>query len=313
MKATPFTSAQLEAIDISKSHLDTCVVAGPGSGKTTVLVEYFARLVAAGADPLRILAITFTEKAAANMRAKLAAQFEGETDVRAQFERAWVFTIHGFCARLLREQAVWAGVDPEFVIADEHDALRMQQESLNAAMEEVFAQDADAVRALIRGLSSPDFEEHVRSAYDAMRCSGVSPSEIDRDAGRAAGGITAAQIEIVLESLRAASLTAWSYQQKQHLAEAIESADRIVSAETPRQALFELEAFPLKLPKCKRSTQAYELAKQLRDLLADYKYTLITQHYAPQRALLIDILHRFDRIYRERKRQAGALYFADLE
>ncbi len=139
MSGTRFTAAQLEAIDISKSHLDTCVVAGPGSGKTTVLVEYFARLVAAGIDPLRILAITFTEKAAANMRAKLAAQFEGETGVRAQFERAWVFTIHGFCARLLREQAVWAGVDPEFTIADEHDALRMQQESLGAAMEEVFS------------------------------------------------------------------------------------------------------------------------------------------------------------------------------
>ena len=59
-------------MDVSKRHLDTCVVAGPGSGKTTVLVEYFARLVAAGVDPLRILAITFTEKAAANMRKKLA-------------------------------------------------------------------------------------------------------------------------------------------------------------------------------------------------------------------------------------------------
>ena len=44
------------------------MVAGPGSGKTTVLVEYFQRLVAAGVDPLRILAITFTEKAAGNMR-----------------------------------------------------------------------------------------------------------------------------------------------------------------------------------------------------------------------------------------------------
>src|ERR1700761_1504234 len=159
MSGTRFTTSQLEAIDISKSGLDTCVVAGPGSGQTTVLVEYFARLVASGVDPLRILAITFTEKAAANMRAKLAKEFADDAGARAQFERAWVFTIHGFCARLLREQAVWAGVDPEFVIADEHDALRMQQESLGAAMEEVFAEDSEGVRALIRGLSSPDFEE----------------------------------------------------------------------------------------------------------------------------------------------------------
>ncbi len=313
MRATPFTPAQLEAIDISKSHLDTCVVAGPGSGKTTVLVEYFARLVESGVDPLRILAITFTEKAAANMRAKLAAQFEGETGVRAQFERAWVFTIHGFCARLLREQAVWAGVDPEFTIADEHEALRMQQESLGEAMEEVFALNAEDVRALIRGLSSPDFEEDVRSAYDAMRCSGVSPNGIGLQACATTDNGSAGQIETILESIRIAPLTAWNYQQKQHLTEAIESAAHILSAETPREALVELEAFPLKLPKCKRGTEAYDLAKQLRDLLQGYKYTLITRHYAPQRALLIDILHRFDRIYRERKRQAAKLDFADLE
>jgi ATP-dependent helicase/nuclease subunit A len=313
MKATPFTPAQLEAIDISKSHLDTCVVAGPGSGKTTVLVEYFARLVAAGVDPLRILAITFTEKAAANMRAKLAAQFEGETGVRAQFERAWVFTIHGFCARLLREQAVWAGVDPEFTIADEHEALRLQQESLGAAMEEVFAQDAENVRALIRGLSSPDFEEHVRSAYDAMRCSGVSPNGIALQARLGDEGARTAEIEALIESLQAQPLTGWNYQQKQHLAETLESATRILSAETPREGLVELESFPLNLNKCKKSSEAAAIAKELKKAIGGYKYVLITRHYAPQRALLIEILHRFDRIYRERKRQAGVLDFADLE
>ena len=135
MKDTPFTAAQRQALDVSKRHLDTCIVAGPGSGKTTVLVEYFARLVAAGVDPLRILAITFTEKAAANMRKKLAETFDGDAEIRAKLERAWVSTIHGFCARLLREQAVWAGVDPEFKVADERDSIRMQQEAFNAAME----------------------------------------------------------------------------------------------------------------------------------------------------------------------------------
>ena len=66
---TAFTAAQLDAIDINRRNEDACIVAGPGSGKTTVLVEYFHRLVAdAHIDPLRILAITFTEKAAGNMR-----------------------------------------------------------------------------------------------------------------------------------------------------------------------------------------------------------------------------------------------------
>jgi superfamily I DNA/RNA helicase len=67
-----WTADQLAAIDVTRRHVDACIVAGPGSGKTTVLVEYFRRLVEAGVDPLRILAITFTEKAAGNMRKKLA-------------------------------------------------------------------------------------------------------------------------------------------------------------------------------------------------------------------------------------------------
>src|SRR5437016_14158942 len=110
MSEVPFTADQLDALDIGKRHLDACVVAGPGSGKTTVLVEYFRRLVAAGVDPVRILAITFTEKAAGNMRKKLAAAFHDDNKVRAELERAWISTVHGFCARLLRENAVFAGV-----------------------------------------------------------------------------------------------------------------------------------------------------------------------------------------------------------
>src|SRR3954452_18250287 len=127
MSEITLTPRQLEAMDVSRRQMDACVVAGPGSGKTTVLVEYFRRLVEAGVDPLRILAITFTEKAAGNMRKKLAAAFEESPGVRAALERAWVSTVHGFCARLLRENAVFAGVDPEFRVADERDAWRMQQ------------------------------------------------------------------------------------------------------------------------------------------------------------------------------------------
>src|SRR5579871_4957103 len=119
MRAMSFTPAQCEAIDASQRDQDTCVVAGPGSGKTTVLVEYFRRLVEAEIDPVRILAITFTEKAAANMRKKVAEAFHEDPKTRARLERAWVSTVHGFCARLLRENSVLAGIDPQFTVADE--------------------------------------------------------------------------------------------------------------------------------------------------------------------------------------------------
>ena len=90
------TARQLEAIAVEEMPRDTCVVAGPGSGKTTVLVAHFESLVESGVDPLRILAITFTEKAANNMRERLANAFQERSGIRAKLERAYVSTVDGF-------------------------------------------------------------------------------------------------------------------------------------------------------------------------------------------------------------------------
>src|SRR5258707_5694823 len=178
MSGISFTSDQLNAIDVSKRPLDACVVAGTGSGQSSVLVEYFRQLVGAGVDPLRILAITFTEKAAGNMRKKLALAFQQQPETRAKLERAWVSTVHGFCARLLRENAVFAGIDPEFGVLDATQSWRMQQESMRGAIDALFAERREAMRGLIRGLSSFEFEQAVLSAYDTMRGAGVGVEQL---------------------------------------------------------------------------------------------------------------------------------------
>src|SRR5205085_11942285 len=116
------TPAQRAAIGADGS---VCVAAGAGSGKTFVLVERFLELVRRGADPRGILTITFTEKAAQEMRERIAhglagvsvgtspreaAATFGAARARDALEGAWISTIHGFCARLLRTYAVEAGV-----------------------------------------------------------------------------------------------------------------------------------------------------------------------------------------------------------
>jgi len=312
MKEVRFTAAQLEAIDISQRHLDACVVAGPGSGKTTVLVEYFRSLVAEGVDPLRILAITFTEKAAGNMRKKLAEAFHDDPRVRARLERAWVSTVHGFCARILKENAVFAGVDPDFYVADERESWRLQLDSMSEAMEEVFREDPVRVRALIRALSSPDFESDILSAYDAMRGAGISVAQLAQFP--APPGVTIAEIEQTLAAIRAEKLIGWKPAQKDQLECALEGAERIVNANTPRGALQAIEEFSCNLSKCKRGNPAYTLLKHLKDeQIPKFLYAAITACYTSERELLLDILQRFDRIYRHRKSLAGALDFADLE
>src|SRR5258707_236327 len=102
---------------------DVCVVAGPGSGKTRVLIERFAWLVEQRqVDATRILAITFTEKAATVIKRRLIQRFASRPDLREAIERAWVSTIDGFCARVLRENAIAAGLAPDFAVLEQSAA-----------------------------------------------------------------------------------------------------------------------------------------------------------------------------------------------
>src|SRR2546428_11430497 len=136
-----FTAAQRNAIGMDALGEDTCVVAGPGSGKTTVLIERFRGLVESGVLPLRILAITFTEKATNNMRQRIAKAFAAQPGILSQIPHAWVSTVDGFCTRLLKENAIFAGVDPRFRVLNEQEFLALQQTAVSDALDGFFADD----------------------------------------------------------------------------------------------------------------------------------------------------------------------------
>jgi ATP-dependent exoDNAse (exonuclease V) beta subunit len=117
------TAEQRRAIAVRDG--DLLLDASAGSGKTSVLVERFARAVVHdGAAVDAILAITFTEKAAAELRDRIRARLRslGARDEARATEGAFVSTIHGFCTRVLRAHALTVGIDPEFAILDEPEA-----------------------------------------------------------------------------------------------------------------------------------------------------------------------------------------------
>src|SRR5437868_9691 len=107
--ADRWTAEQLAAVERREGEL--LLDAGAGSGKTSVLVERFARAVLEdGADVTAILTITFTDKAAAELRERIRARLRelGADEAARETENAFISTIHGFCARLLRASALAA-------------------------------------------------------------------------------------------------------------------------------------------------------------------------------------------------------------
>ena len=177
------TPEQRRAIERRDGSL--LVRAGAGTGKTTVLVERFVQAVAEdGVEVDRVLAITFTEKAAAEMKSRVRRRFlelDRREDARAA-ESAWVSTIHGLCSRILRAHALSAGIDPEFRVLDEIESERIAADAFDGALEEFMdvdgAPDPDRVE-LVAAYTPDRLRDMVRTAYSHLRSRGDRRPRLD--------------------------------------------------------------------------------------------------------------------------------------
>lgn len=171
-----FTPAQQEAIEYNGPG-DVCVIAGPGSGKTRVLVSRFAWLVRKKRiAPEDILAVTFTRKAALEMKKRLAADITPE-----RAERAHVSTIDAFCASLLREHAIEAGLDPDFGQMEPIDAEVELYGWIETALDLLWEEQPEAAVAFARAFSPKDerggmdVTRQVWKLIESARCWGHEP------------------------------------------------------------------------------------------------------------------------------------------
>ena len=131
------------------------VLAGAGTGKTRVLVHRIAHLVETGADPREILAVTFTNKAAAEMRHRLRALLGARADAM------WVGTFHATCARLLRKLGERVGLTRSFVIFDDDDQMKLVEKLLKET-----------------GLDDQVSARTVLSRFDRAKNRGVDPTTV---------------------------------------------------------------------------------------------------------------------------------------
>lgn len=174
----PLNRQQQQIVDALDGSVN--VVAGAGTGKTFTLtwrivacVERALALDSNDADPTsHVLAITFTKKAAAELKSRVRQAFleesacggeRGEAYLRCalRIDNAWVSTIHGMASRILRENALEFGIDPSFETLSEQGASAVFSEALQRAVDEVMQSDDGELRAYLEGC---DVESDVRPA-----------------------------------------------------------------------------------------------------------------------------------------------------
>jgi DNA helicase-2/ATP-dependent DNA helicase PcrA len=159
------------------------ILAGAGSGKTRVIVHRIAHLLAARhARPDELLAVTFTNKAAEEMRARVESLLGGDCS------SLWISTFHSLCARLLRREAPAIGLTRDFVIYDASDQLSMMKQVLKDL------QIDDGILQPRAALSRISHAKNTMEAVDAMRDS----------TWRAAGSLRGEQLIKVYERYTAA-------------------------------------------------------------------------------------------------------------
>ena len=168
--------------DLTRSFL---VEAAAGTGKTTILVARLVNALAAGAPIEAVVAVTFTRKAAGELKLRLRQELDraraSETDLQrqncladaiARLEEASIGTIHSFCAEILRQRPVEAKIDPAFGEIDNEQASTIYQRAFRTWIERRLGEMPEGLRRAFSRLA-------VRPAFD-----GSTPMDRLRDAGQ---------------------------------------------------------------------------------------------------------------------------------
>jgi len=308
--SVPFTAEQQAAIEHSGGLLLT---ANAGSGKTSVMAERFVLAARAeGGDVARILAITFTEKAAAELKTRVRARFEqlGDDERARATEGAWISTIHSFCARLLRTHALAAGIDPRFAVLDERAAERLAGAAFDAALDALVDEHRSAALALIAAYRPSELRAAIVDLHGELRSRGEEEPALPpaRPAplgpAHSALALARAQAAAELEVARDGKTVARA---REVIAACAALLDRPLDPPTAHGEVAAL-ALPrngvaLAGPGC----AAYRAAL---DAFADACADVAAM---PVHALLDALLRGFSRRYGEAKHAASALDFEDLE
>ena len=306
--AREWTTQQLRAVQ--RRDGDLLLDAGAGSGKTSVLVERFARAVLEdGVAVSSILTITFTEKAAAELRDRIRSRLRelGASEQARATEGAFISTIHGFCARVLRVDALTAGLDPNFVVLDRPQSEPLAAAAFDDALQELAGSGGAAVD-LVADYGAGPLRAAILGVYAQLRSSGQLAPHLPpcpplpgpgaaRDLDRAALALAAELGAVPEPSAR--------------VSDALERLQRC------RELLPVTDLWPSELERVKLPGNGAALSTDacvaFREALAGYRAACAARAAAPVRDLMNTLLRAFTERYAERKRSVSGIDFEDLE
>ena len=265
------------------------VSAGAGTGKTTVIVERFCRAVCErGLDVDSILVITYTERAAGELRGRIRRRLHEleRHDLARDLDAAWISTIHGFCHRLLKAHPFAAGIDPRFRVLDDSQGRVLRGEAFREALEE-FCKGGDEERLrLLASYGGKRLRRMLTGVHETLRSSGL-------DLQLEAPGDP--QLEARIEELRTAARALQSEQAAQAL--------RLLEPSPSPETLLDLA----ELSDRSEAAEAYEEARLAVEQAA------LEALAARDREQLQELLLAYDRAYRAAKDRESALDFEDLQ
>ncbi|HET7572116.1 MAG TPA: UvrD-helicase domain-containing protein [Gaiellaceae bacterium] len=286
---------QLAAVEATG---EVFVSAGAGTGKTAVLVERFVRAVCErGLDVDSILVITYTRRAAGELRTRIRAALleRGRHDLARELDGAWISTIHGFCNRLLKAYPFAAGLDPRFRELDDAQGAVIRGESFRRALAE-FCGDDDADRLrLLATYGADGLRRMLTGVYETLRSAG-------RPLDLAVAGEP--ELEARVEELREAARCL---------------AEDAAATDTQRRVAGELLALLARDTRADRLMDLAghrargERAASYAEALAAVEQAALDEAAARDRALLQELLTAFAAEYAEAKARESALDFEDLQ
>jgi ATP-dependent exoDNAse (exonuclease V) beta subunit len=309
-----FTAEQAEAIARREGPL--LLSANAGSGKTSVLSERFVRLVLEDdVEPGRILAITFTDKAAGELRMRVRGRFVelGRRDRARDLDAAWISTFHGLCARILRAHAVRAGLDPAFTVLEEAETRDLRGTAFERALADFLAEDRAAALDLVAAYGVDALQLRITTAHDQLRSAGQTRPRLpvvsvaEPDAAALAAALERADAELAPDDERRSVVGA-----RAAVSRCRELLSRLDDGPpTPPPALSALDGAGFK-PGNTKALQGDGCAAYL-DALDAFAGAWRDALAAAAVALLDELLGRYADAYADGKRARAALDFDDLE